>query len=403
MLGAGPSEEAEALRIVERYVGFGDKASGGPGDIACGAWVEQELAAAGYVCRRQGFEMPAYAGEATLTVGTSVADLIPQAIVVPTQTGGLAGPLYVAGSGKGGPGIALLILAHGRWSSIVGGITRQVREVFAGGASAVVIIPTGPTGEALALNAPPDKPLFDRPVAVLAPKDAGPFLAAARRGEVGRLTTAGRSFRRPAFNVTAALDRGAAKTMVLSTPRSGWFGCAGERGSGMAAYLMLVRWAARAKLPVNLALIVTSGHEYENAGGEHFMQELAPKPDKTALWVHLGANVAARDWHERGTLSPLPSADPQRFLLASPQILAAAKAAFAGQPGLEQPYPADPAFAAGELGNILRAGYTPAIGIFGGHRFHHARADDMRCINPALIPPVTRAFAKVITTALGPA
>ena len=103
------------MRIVERYVGFGDKASGGPGDIACGAWVEQELAAAGYSCRRQGYEMPAYEGEATLTAGSAVAALIPQAIVVPTQAGGLAGPLYVAGSGKGGPGIALLVLPHGRW------------------------------------------------------------------------------------------------------------------------------------------------------------------------------------------------------------------------------------------------------------------------------------------------
>jgi hypothetical protein len=169
----------------------------------------------------------------------------------------------------------------------------------------------------------------------------------------------------------------------------------------MAAWLLLVRWAAQARLPVDIALISTSGHEYENAGGEHFIQELAPKPDKTALWVHLGANVAARDWHERGAaLSPLPSADPQRFMLASPSILSSARAAFAGLPGLEQPYAADPALAAGELGNILRAGYTPAIGIFGGHRFHHARNDDLRCVSAALIPPVAGAFARVISEAL---
>ena len=54
--------------------------------------------------------------------------------------------------------------------------------------------------------------------------------------------------------------------------------------------------------------------------------------------MHLGAAVAARDWHERGAqLSPLPSADPQRFLLASGALLNAARAAFAGQPGLEAP------------------------------------------------------------------
>jgi hypothetical protein len=188
---------------------------------------------------------------------------------------------------------------------------------------------------------------------------------------------------------------------VLSTPRSGWFGCAGERGTGLAVWLMLAQWAARARLPVNVALVATSGHEYEYAGGERYIAELAPKPKDTALWLHLGANVAARDWHERRPLlSPLPSADPQRFLLAGPKLVPALAKAFAGQPGLENPYPADPKLAAGELGSILAAGYDPAMGVFGAHRFHHTRSDDLRCVSPALIPPVAAAFAKVIEDAL---
>jgi len=396
-----PGSDAEAQRILERYHAFGDKAAGGPGDIASGEWLEVELKGLGFNCSRQTYDVPAFEGEATLTSGAARADLIPQAIVVPTLREGLGGPLYLAGAGKSGPGIALLVLDYARWSSAVGQIARRVQAVLDGGASAVIIVTTGPTGEALALNAPVDKPLFDRPVAVMAPKDAGPFLQAAVRGEAATLRVTGRSFRRPAFNVTASLDNGAARTLVISTPRSGWFSCAGERGSGMATWLMLVRWAAGSRLPVNIALVATSGHEYENAGGEHFIHELAPKPDKTALWVHLGANVAARDWHERGTvLSPLPGADSQRYLLASPPLVTSARTAFAGQPGLEQVYPADPALAAGELGNVLRAGYSPAIGIFGGHRFHHARADDLRCVSAPLIPPVVDAFAKVIRGAV---
>lgn len=411
MLAAGPviaanapPADAEAQGILERYQAFGDKASGGPGDTASGAWLEGELEALGFACRRQTYEVPAYDGEASLTTGAARAALIPQAIVVTTAGEGVSGPLYVAGSGKGGPGIALLVLPYARWSTAVGLVERRVQAVFRAGASAVVIVTTGPTGEALALNAPVEKSLFDRPVAVMAPKDAEPFLQAAAQGQTATLRVSGRSFRRPAFNVTATLARGAARTLVISTPRSGWFGCAGERGSGMAAYLMLVRWATRANLPVNIALVATSGHEYENAGGEHFITDLAPKPDRTALWVHLGANVAARDWHERGAvLSPLPGADSQRYLLASPQLVASARSAFAGQPGLEQVYPADPALAAGELGNVLRAGYSPAIGIFGAHRFHHARADDLRCVSAALVPPVVDAFAKVILNAIGKA
>ena len=397
---AGSSANAEAQRLLEHYQSLGDKASGGRGDSASGAWLEGELKAMGYAVTRQAIETPAYEGDATLTSGSAKAAVIPQAIVVPTSAEGVSGPLYLAGS-RTGPGISLVVLPYARWSGVLGVVQARVAAAMAAGASAVVVVTTGPTAEAIALNTPAERRLFDRPVAVLAPREAEPFLKAAARGESATLTMAGRSFRRPAFNVTARLDRGAIKTMVLSTPRSGWFSCAGERGTGLAAWWLLARWAARAKLPVNLALVATSGHEYEYAGGERFIAEVAPKPKDTALWVHLGANVAARDWHERGQqLSPLPSADPQRFLMCSPPLLAAVGAAFAGQPGLEQPYPVDRVQVAGELASIVKAGFDPVIGIFGSHRFHHIRADDLRCVSPALIPPVADAMARVIAGAL---
>lgn len=394
-------EATEATRIMERYFGFGDKASGGAGDNACGAWLEAELSKAGYACQRQMFEAPAYEGAApSLTAGAARAELIPQAIVVP---GRVEGRLRIAGGGVAPPGgVALVVLPHGRWSTAVGEVERRVRAAISEGAAGVVVVTTGPSGEALALNAPVDAPMFDRPVAILAPKDAEPFVQAARGGGTGVLDVPGRAIRRPAYNLTAVLKRGGARTLVLSTPRSGWFGCAGERGPGVAVWLMLARWAARTSLPVDVALVATSGHEYENGGGEQFIHGLAPKPDATALWVHIGANVAARDWHERGAqLTPLPSADTQRFLLASAALTPTAKAAFAGLGGLERVYEAQVKLAAGELGNILRAGYEPAMGIFGTHRYHHARGDDLRCVSGELVPPVAQAFRTVIAGALG--
>jgi hypothetical protein len=396
----GPAAEPEAQAILERYQAFGDKASGGPGDTACGEWLEGELKGLGYACARQPFDVPAYDGEApTLSMEGATATLIPQAIVQPTPPAGLTGRLYAPGRGEGD--IALLVLPHARWSTAKGEVERRVRAAAQAGAKAAILVTTGPTGEALALNTPADKPLFDLPAAVLAPRDARPFVDGAATGAMATFRMSGRSFRRSAFNVTAKLDRGAGRWLVISTPRSGWFGCVGERGTGLAAWRLLVAWAARAGLPVDVAVVATSGHEYEYAGGEHYIAHLAPKPARTALWVHLGANVAARDWHERGqALAPLPSADPQRFLLASAPLVAACRAAFAGQPGLEQAYPIDPQQAAGELASIVRAGYDPAMGIFGAHRFHHARNDDLRCVSPALIPPVAEAFKAVIAQAL---
>jgi hypothetical protein len=57
--GAAVAAPAEAVddqvwlqQTLERYDGFGVKASGGPGDAACGAWLEDTLGGWGYDCAR---------------------------------------------------------------------------------------------------------------------------------------------------------------------------------------------------------------------------------------------------------------------------------------------------------------------------------------------------------------
>ena len=231
-------------------------------------------------------------------------------------------------------------------------------------------------------------------------------MAAAAQGKIATLTLdgeGGRGARRKAFNLIAHLDRGAAKTLVVSTPRSGWFGCAAERGSGLAAWLHLARWLARTHHGVNVELLATSGHEYEYLGGEHYLAEAAPKPAATKLWVHIGASAAARDWHELGArLLPLPSADAQRVLTATADVLDRTRAAFRGVSGLEATYAADKTTAGGELVNVLDAGYPTAIGLYGGHRYFHTSGDDMRCVSGDLVRPVAGAFQATITACLGP-
>jgi len=66
-------------------------------------------------------------------------------------------------------------------------------------------------------------------------------------------------------------------------------------------------------------------HEYETLGAEQSLKAIAPKPRDTAFWLHLGANLAARDWYDSlGDMTPLPGADSQRYLEVSPQLLDAA-------------------------------------------------------------------------------
>ncbi|MBL8556505.1 MAG: M28 family peptidase [Phenylobacterium sp.] len=390
--------------VLERFAGFGIKASGGPGDTASGAWVEGDLTALGYRCERQAFETPdADVRTATLKVGERTASVYPQAIVKTTGPGGLSGPLKLAatpGSLEGA--IALIVLPFKRWGFIGDpDVARPLTDAFARGAAAAVLVTTGPTREVIALNVHPTQPGHAKPVATLAPRDAEPFVAAAAAGQAATLTVDAVVGRRAAYNVIARLDRGAKKTLIVTTPRSGWFTCAAERGAGLAVWLSLAHWLAAAKPRVNLEFVATSGHEYIYYGGEQYLEHHAPKPADTHLWVHIGASAAARDWHEFGqTLRPLPTPDSSRVLTATPQVIEATRRAFKGISGLEAVYPADRANAGGELVNVIEAGYTPAIGLYGGHRFFHTPGDDMRCVSGELVAPVAKAFRAAVAASL---
>lgn len=391
--------EADLLR----YVKFGIKRAGGPGDTACGEWLAGELEAAGYKVERQTFSAPFFEErKAELSIAGATASVYPQPIVIATGPDGVAGPLVrvdfagrFAGSLEGA--IALVDLAHGRWSSMLTPAAKgPIAGAFAAGAKAVVAITNGPTGKVIALNADGRAPMFKGPVALLAPDQADPFLAAAFQRAEAKLVLDGEGGQRPAFNFVGRIDRGKGRWLAISTPRSGWFTCAAERGPGVAVWLHLARWAAKALPDHDLALVCNTGHEYEYLGAAEAMKEIAPPPAQTKFWLHLGANVAARDWHDTpGKPSPLPSVDPQRFLSVSPELLPLARELFAGLAGYEAPV-SSKVLAAGELVEVIKSGYAPAAGVFGIHRYHHVAEDDERCLNPAATVAAADAFRQFV-------
>ena len=391
---------------LETWVAMGDKASGGPGDRDSGAWMESRLRLFGYRTQRQAFEAPSdRLGSVALTLGNASVQGLAQAPASVTGPGGVTGGLTLGRPTAPARGALVVVdLPARRWSSVRQPELRTLAdEVRASGAAGLILVTNGPTGEAIALNAPAGAPPFGVPTLVLAPKDAGPVLAAAREGQTARLVIDGQAGRRPAFNLIGRIDRGAGRTVVLSTPRSGWFTCAGERGPGIALWMALLPWMAKTLTRHDIVVITASGHEYENLGAEAFLHREAPEPKRTDLWVHLGAGIAARDWKETPQgLEPLDRPDPARVLMGSAHLVEILKESFAGEAGLEAPLPAGPA-AAGELAEILRAGYPAAFGVFGAHRFHHTLLDDARCLDPAFVERLLPRFQAAMLKALGEA
>ncbi len=381
--------------------------AGGDGDFQLKRHIENRLASCGFTIQRQAVTVPAFETRSAKLAATDFEiDVFPQYPVSPTGANGLKAPLA-----RWRPGddtaplrgkIALLELPCARHSRLLSApIKSALDSALSGGPAAIVLITDGPTGETIILNAPFERPYVQIPIAVLGPKTGALAVAAAAQGANARLVIDGEGVTAESENVIGRVDRGG-RYFVVSTPRTGWTPAVAERGPGIASFLAMAAWAAKMIQDHSLLFVNTTAHEFENVGGRLYLNSAAaPKPDEVALWIHFGAGFAARAFHEIGDyqLAPLNAVDPQRFLLGSDDLVPNLAAAFAGQPGLENPYPLS-AGAAGELAEIARHGYAPLFGMFGAHRFHHVMHDRLAMTDPAWIKRAVLSSRTVAETIL---
>ncbi|HSI56755.1 MAG TPA: hypothetical protein VLA16_04310 [Ideonella sp.] len=401
---SGTDTMARALAAdLARHAALGDKVSGGPGDAATAAWIAGRLEALGCSVLRQPLEVPWFEPRlCRLTAGDATAPLYWQSPVSPTGPQGITAPLAVlhapfeAADAAGC--IALLMLPYARHASIDSAqIAPLLDAATAAGALALVIVPTGPSGEVVALNCSPDQARSPLPTAVLAPGLAGPLLQAARSGRSATLHLHGTASRRSTCTLLGELRRGP-RWLCLSTPRTGWFGCVGERGTGTAAFLAMAAWAVERFPALSLFFMNAGAHEYRFEGAHRAMAR-APAPADTVVWSHLGAALATRDRLEiRGQSLPLPSADPHRFTMATGALREAAARAFQGLGGLE--HVMAPLDGVSELGAIVAHGYERAFAVLGVPRMFHTRRDDLETTDAGLLAPVVRAHMAVVEHAV---
>ena len=196
---------------------------------------------------------------------------------------------------------------------------------------------------------------------------------------------------------TVARRGASGKWVIVSTPQSGWFTCGGERGPGIAMSLALAKWAAQRDFPVRFLFVATSGHEWTDFGAHLFHEAIAPDPKDTLLWFHLGASFGARAYQETASgLQALDTPNALRTLMASEDMAASCRAAFAGQVSIEQPAPADLSKALGEYRLVLEEGYPSSAGFWGANAKFHTAMDGADSTTGAIMEPVARAVAKVI-------
>lgn len=184
--------------------------------------------------------------------------------------------------------------------------------------------------------------------------------------------------------------------IVVTTPLSGWFSCAGERGTGIAVALSVAQSLAEVA-PV--ILVATSGHELDYAGAWQYTRAVEQSPH---LVVHVGASVAASEHPPRDgvaeltsalqLLTHLPSDRHQRVgdVVSSLGVTAQAVA----QPG-------DPWSWFGESSCWARFG-APMISLTGEFPLFHTPEDTIeRATTQALLDRVDGVFLDAVRAGLG--
>ncbi|MGH8830818.1 MAG: hypothetical protein ACREXV_06970 [Polaromonas sp.] len=403
--GADPLSGEALFRDVEHYAALGEHRTAGAADLRTSRWIAAELGAAGFDVALKPFKLSQYFNETTqLHVGEVEVPAFPHWFPRPTGKTPVRAPLALIGTDPLQGRIAYLAPQDaGPWYRV--DVSQWAQRAAAGGALALIVAVPHPSGGIYARNAAEPYLKDGVPIpTVVVPAASDALLAKARgRGQEVSLLIDGRiDPQATAFNVIASRNAGTGRRwVVVSTPSSGWFRCAGERGTGVALFLGLARWIAASHPHDAILFIASSGHELDFMGARLAFRE-APPPEAVSLWLHLGASIGARRWQVDGDrVTPMDKGHESSRLFASPQPLAQARQAFANVPDLHLT-PSDmlSSSGGGELTHIVQDGYS-AAGMVGDHRYFHTPLDLPTVTSPELLAPYGRAFSLLITSFVG--
>jgi hypothetical protein len=402
-LRSAPLSGERLFERVVRYASFGDHRTGDEADRETSRWLAEELTSFGFAVDRQPFVVPQFfPEEQRLELAGELIPVFPHWLPRGSAEP-IRAPLAPLGADDLSGKIAFLAPEFaGQWYQVRPSTLAEAAR--SKGALALAIALPHPSGEIYATNAAP--PHLDKelplPTVILAARNAPLVTAAMTSGESATLVSTGSHRSVEATNVLARYPEApiaGASWVVVSTPTSGWFQCAGERGSGVALFLGLAEWvASRGGAPgLNWLFVANSGHELSFAGA-HRSMELVPGPENVNAWLHLGASIAARKWaEEEGVLRPLERVHDFNQLFYAPKLAASVQAAFSDVPDLEVLPAAELRRAHSELGEILHAGY-PAAGFVGPHRFFHTPKDTPEVTSAALLAPYGEALREFALT-----
>ncbi len=399
-----PLSGAALYSDVRTYGSFGLHRYGSPGERAAMDWIATSLRGAGLEVSEQALSMPRQfvQDHGRLRLAGRNIDAFAHWWIAPQDLPlELRAPLKPSDESAGA--LTWVRLPYDRGAYLNQQHRQQIAEAAARKPLAIILTIDNPAEEIFSYNVSQTDEFWPVPVVVVAARHAALLEAAQRSGEMLQLSLRGRyEYNVAGRNIIGRWERGASRTVVLSTPVSSWFTSTCERGPGIANFLALARYATARGLDANFVFVATSGHEIGHGGMEKFIAEAAPKPETVHAWIHLGASNACLAWTRDGEgWSSGGEVDATlRYLAISPALQQVVQASFQGigavalvgeQAGI------------GELRDVKAAGYSRFFGLAGLHRFFHTPLDSTAMTSPEILEPVARAFADALQRLLTPA
>lgn len=381
---------------VARYAEMGPHRSGGPGDIASRDWLAETLRANGFSVEVQAVEVDAWHHiAATLSIGDNDFNGFPLALP-PTDPNMMTGEGPLRSADRAGPGdIALVELTPLLESATPQSEAELIRDALARGASGAILLTHTASGDAFAFNTRADDTPFSAPVIVVGSRHAEALHEARAAGAPVFVSLEGAYETVETWNVIGRLDRAGSETVVVSTPRTGWFDSAAERGPGLALFRALAGWASSTG-EADLVFVGTGGHELAHVGMDRFLRTLAPAPADTRLWLHLGASIAAyggREGTEEGCNAPDTENSEHRWIIYTADLAWRSLRSFSGLHHRHAP-----AFIStfGEAADLKAHGYGSFFALAGTHPRFHQRSDQPCNTGPELLEPRAEAVARML-------
>jgi hypothetical protein len=371
--------ERRVAGVVREYDAQGNHRTGTDVDHASAKWLAARVRALGVTATLEGFAV-----ERVDPVSCCVRIAGRRIEGVPFFDGGFTDGRGVTGAlGPLGSAAAIgLATIDTSMAAPSGGPGPLLERIRSSGHAAVVLVTRGKRPGLSLSNAT----RFGRPAGppVIQVSDAeGEWLAQCAATDIGAVVVA-EIARTPAraYNVTVELAGAdaALDPVVISTPRSGWWQCASERGGGIACWLEVLSTLAAAPRSRRCVFVAVTGHELGLLGMRNYLSRRPRLLQRCHRWLHFGANLGA----PRQSLR-LQASDESIAEWAVPMLESCGVSI--GARSIRPPVPRGEA-------SLVQAGGAPYIApISGSEVFHHASDRWPEAIDTAELARYASAFS----------